>query len=96
MTHPCHVLDPEQAGDDVLVSRHGQELHFHGPVLLETGLGPVLHTRLQEEMRGRGQGRGQGQGRGVGSAAMGTILGLSTLTQSSETGRALKKKKKGI
>lgn len=64
MTHPCHVLDPEEASDDVLVGRHGQELHFHGSVLLETGLGPVLHTGLQEEMR-------QGQGGGVGSAGIG-------------------------
>lgn len=63
-THPRHVLDPEEASDDVLVGRHGQELHFHGSVLLETGLGPVLHTGLQEEMR-------QGQGGGVGSAGVG-------------------------
>lgn len=53
MTHPCHVLDPEQASDDVLVSRHGQELHFHGPILLETGLRPVLHTRLEDGDRDR-------------------------------------------
>lgn len=64
-THPRHVLDPEQTSDDVLVRRHGQELHFHGPVLLETRLGPVLHARLQEDKRR------QRQEGGVGSAAVG-------------------------
>lgn len=64
-THPRHVLDPEQTSDDVLIRRHGQELHFHGPVLLKARLGPVLHTWLQGEIRP------QKEEGGLGSAATG-------------------------
>lgn len=48
-THSRHIFDPEKAGDDVLICRHGQKLHLHRTILLKTWFRPVLHTRLERE-----------------------------------------------